>query len=116
MPLNARCSYACADVQSKVVVWMTHLLAILTGSLDTGVEVALAQIVALSLAEPVVHQAVTQPDALFGFREHHICGWKWCIAWFVVFLAQIEGWVERESCDGSCPTTSFTECLAKFFF
>ena len=53
---------------------ITHLLTILTGSLDTGVEVALPQIVALSFAEPVVHQAVTQPDALFGFREHHVCG------------------------------------------
>jgi hypothetical protein len=51
----------------------TYLLSILTCSLDTRVKVALAQIVALSLAEPVVHQAVAQPDALLRFCEHHVC-------------------------------------------
>jgi hypothetical protein len=52
----------------------THLLAILACPLNTLLKCASPHVRTLSLAEPVVHQAVAQPDTLFGLCEHHICG------------------------------------------
>jgi hypothetical protein len=43
---------------------LTYLLAVLACPLNALLKGASAHIRALSLAEPVVHQAVTQPDAL----------------------------------------------------
>jgi len=63
-----------------------YLFAVLAGALNTRVEVAPPHICALSLAEPVIHQAVAQPDTLLGFCEHHVCGQLWisrgCWWWF----------------------------------